>query len=144
MQATEDHLSIGWYVLRGQAQLTQATQPKAVALQFDVFSSESGIPLSHADIAVDPSRPVVDLNIPFYNPYYDKWNFPLYLDVRTTGAAAVRLSYLLIEPDPLETYPRVAVWVLAIVLLTFVFADKKIVRGWLRPVSKSSSQIQSQ
>ena len=143
VQATEDNLSIGWYVIRGQAQLTGAVQPNAAALQFDIFSSESGIPLVHADVPVDPAQPVVDINIPFYNPYYDKWNFPLYVDVRTTGAAAVRLSYLLFEPDPAEIYPRVAAWVLGIALLTLVFADKKFVRGWLARLAHFNSRIKS-
>ena len=58
----------------------------------------------------------------FYNPYYNMWDFPLYLDVQTTGAADVRLSWLLFEPDPAETYGRVAVWAGGIALLTVLFA----------------------
>lgn len=129
LRATVDELSIGWYKLYAQAQLAGAA-PDAVALTFDIFSSEAGIPLAHGDARpadADPATGVVNIGLPFYNPYYDKWNFPLYVDVRATGAADVRLSWLLFEPDPAQSYWRAAVWAGGIALLTALFAYKNTV-----------------
>ena len=125
-------LSIGWYNLYAQVRLTGSAQPAQPALTFDIYSSESGIPLLHAEVQptkADPATGVVNVAASFYNPYYDKWDFPAYLDVRTTGAADVRLSWLLFEPDPVETYKRVGAWLAAIALLTIWFA---LPPGWWR------------
>lgn len=133
VQATVAELSIGWYKLYAQAQLTGSAPPDTVALTFDIFSSESGIPLAHSEVRsadADRATHTVNITIPFYNPYYDKWNFPLYVDARNTGAADVRLSWLLFEPDPAQSYWRVAVWAGGIVLLAVWFA-------WRKPVAKS-------
>jgi len=120
-----DELSIGWYGLYGQARLSATAQSQSSALIFDIYSSESGIPLMHADVRpadADPATGVVNLAIRFYDPYYNKWDFPMYLDVQTTGAADVQLSWLLFEPDPVETYKRVAGWLGAILMLTVACA----------------------
>lgn len=120
-----DELSIGWYALYGQALLSNAARPDAPALTFDIYSSESGIPLMHADVRpadADPATGVADVAIRFYDPYYNKWDFPMYLDIQSTGAADVQLSWLLFEPDPAETYIRVAAWLGGILLLTICFA----------------------
>jgi hypothetical protein len=119
-------LSIGYYKIRGQAELAGRESPDAVALSVDVFSSESGIPLAHDDVRADPASALVDVEVPFFNPYFDKWNFPLYVDVRTTGAADVRLSWLLFEPDPVAIYTRVGLWAGGIALLTIAFAINPI------------------
>ncbi len=118
-------LSVGWYGVYAQAQLSGAADPGAVALTFDIYSSETGIPLLHADVRpadANPATGAVNVAARFYNPYYNMWDFPLYLDVQTTGAADVRLSWLLFEPDPAETYGRVRVWAGGIALLTVLFA----------------------
>ncbi len=118
-------MSIGWYSVYAQARLSNAKQPEAPTLAFDIYSSESGIPLMHAEARpadADPATGVVNLAFRFYDPYYNKWDFPMYLDVQTTAAADVQLSWLLFEPDPLETYKRVAAWAGGILLLTMSFA----------------------
>ncbi len=118
------NLSIGWYGVYAQAQLSNAQRPDAPALAFDIYSSESGIPLMHAEARpadADPATGVVNLAFRFYDPYYNKWDFPIYLDIQTTGAADVQLSWLLFEPDPVETYKRVAAWAGGILLLTAMF-----------------------
>jgi hypothetical protein len=123
-------LSIGWYNLYAQVRLTGAARPGEAALAFDIFSSESGIPLLHAEVRpaqADPATGLVNLAVPFYNPYYNKWDFPAYLDVRATGNADVRLSWLLFEPDPIETYKRVGAWLGVIILLAIWFA---LPPGW--------------
>ncbi|MEK7278628.1 MAG: hypothetical protein AAB427_14845, partial [Chloroflexota bacterium] len=82
-------LSIGWYGMYGQARLTETARADAVALAFDIYSSESGIPLLHAEARpadADPATGIVNIAAKFYNPYYNKWDFPLYLDVQSTGA----------------------------------------------------------
>ncbi|MBI3177551.1 MAG: hypothetical protein HYZ35_06140 [Chloroflexi bacterium] len=120
-----NQLSVGWYGMYAQAQLSGAADPGAVALTFDVYSSETGIPLLHAEVRpadANPATGAVNVAARFYNPYYNMWDFPLYLDVQTTGAADVRLSWLLFEPDPAETYGRVGVWAGGIALLTVLFA----------------------
>ena len=106
-------LSIGWYGLYGQARFSNAARLDSTALTFDIYSSESGIPLMHADVRpadADPVRGVANLALHFYDPYYNKWDFPMYLDIQTTGAADAQLSWVLFEPDPAETYKRVAAW----------------------------------
>ncbi len=123
------NLSIGWYSVYAQARLTNAEQPDAPALVFDIYSSESGIPLMHAEARpadADPATGVVNLAFRFYNPYYNKWDFPMYLDIQTTGAADAQLSWLLFEPDPVETYMRGAAWAGGILLLTMGFARVRV------------------
>ncbi len=134
-----DNLSIGWYSVYAQARLSNAQQPDAPALVFDIYSSESGIPLLHAEaiatiaslrVAIESNRPadadpatgVANLAFHFYNPYYNKWDFPMYLDIQTTGLADAQLSWILFEPDPVETTKRVAAWAGGILLLTAGFA----------------------
>jgi hypothetical protein len=124
-----DELSIGWYGLYAQARLANAKQPDAPALAFDIYSSESGIPLMHAEARpadADPATGVVNLALRFYDPYYNKWDFPMYLDIRTTGAADVQLSWILFEPDPAETFKRVTAWAGGILLLTVMFAVVRV------------------
>jgi len=123
-----DALSLGWYVLVGQAQLTEAADPEAVALSVDAYSSEAGLPLLRGEYRArdaDPVTGVVDLRIAFYNPYVDRWSYPFYLDVRATGAAAVRVSPLLFEPDPGPTYGVAAAWLAALLALSIVFAPPR-------------------
>lgn len=118
-------LSIGWYRLYAQAQITRAADPAAVALSFDAFSSEAGLTLLHADVRAqdaDPATGLVDISLPFYNPYVDRWSYPFYVDVRATGAADVRVSRLLFEPDPGPTYGVAALWSAGIILLVIIFA----------------------
>lgn len=118
-------LSIGWYRVYAQAQLTNAADPNAVALLLEAFSSEAGIPLFQAEARprdADPATGLVDLRASFYNPYIDRWDFPFYLDIRTTGASDVRLSRILFEPDPLPTYGRMAAWMGGIMVLIVAFA----------------------
>lgn len=126
-----DNLSIGWYSVHAQARLTNAERPDTPALAFDIYSSESGIPLLHAEARpadADPATGVVNLAFGFYDPYYNKWDFPIYLDIQTTGLADVQLSWLLFEPDPVETTKRVAAWAGGILLLTAGFAGVRLKR----------------
>lgn len=125
VQGEIDELSMGWYGAFAQARVTGARDPNAVALAFDIFSSESGIPIMHHDVRAadaDPATGAINLAMRFYNPYFDKWNFPLYLDIQVTGAADVQLSWVLFEPDPFETYKRVAAWAGGVIALTVWFA----------------------
>jgi hypothetical protein len=121
------NLSVGWYRLYAQAQIGGAVAPTANVLGFDIYSSETGLPLLHTDVrAADADASgAVDIAFPFFNPYLNKWDFPFYLDIQSTGAADVRLSPLLLEPDPLPTYLRVGAWVAGIVMLTALLAPKK-------------------
>lgn len=116
-------LSIGWYRLYAQAQLTDFADAGAIALSVDGYSSETGSPLFGANIS--PSQAdasgVVNISLPFYNPYWSRWNYPFYLDVKTTGTASVRLTGLLFEPDPGPTYSVALAWIAAIVALALVF-----------------------
>ena len=126
-----DELSIGWYSVYAQARLNNAERPDAPALAFDIYSSESGIPLMHAEARpadADPATGVVNLAFRFYDPYYNKWDFPMYLDIQATGAADVQLSWILFEPDPAETTKRVAAWAGGILLLAMGFAGVRLKR----------------
>ena len=123
------NLSIGWYSVHAQARLSNAKQPDAPALAFDLYSSESGIPLMHAEARpadADPATGVANLAFHFYNPYYNKWDFPMYLDIQTTAAADAQLSWILFEPDPVETTKRVVAWAGGILLLTAGFAGIRL------------------
>ncbi|MFQ5410352.1 MAG: hypothetical protein ACE5FI_18225, partial [Anaerolineales bacterium] len=118
-------LSIGWYKLYGQAQFGPSADPDTAALVFDVSSSEDGRSLLHAQISpadADDATGVADFALPYFNPYYNRWDFPFYLDIQTTGATDVRLSPILIEPDPAETNKRVGAWLAGIGLLVVLFA----------------------
>jgi hypothetical protein len=117
-------LSIGWYRLYAQAQLSEFSDANAVALNVDGYSSETGLPLFSA--TVSPSQAdasgVVNISVPFYNPYWSRWNYPFYLDVKSSGAATVRLTRILFEPDPGPTYSVALAWVGVIVVLSITFA----------------------
>jgi len=115
-------LSVGWYKLYAQAQFSNVRDATRSALSFDVFASETGFSLGYGEVKPEGK---VDIAIPFFNPYYDKWRFPLLLDIKTTGVADVRLSPILIEPDPVESYKRVAVWGGIILVLVILFAWKR-------------------
>jgi hypothetical protein len=119
-----DNLSIGWYKIYGQAQFSGNVLPTANVLSFDIYSSETGVPLLHTDVRpaeADATTGTVNLAVPFFNPYLNKWDFPFYLDIQTTGAMGVRLSPLLIEADPVQTYGRVGAWVLGLMALAVFF-----------------------
>ncbi len=123
-----DNLSVGWYRLYAQAHLNGAIEPTTNVLGFDIYSSETGIPLLHADVRaadINPATGTADLAFPFFNPYLNKWDFPFYLDIQSTGAADVRLSPLLLEPDPWPTYLRVVGWLMVILGLTVTLAGPR-------------------
>lgn len=142
-QATLGDLGLGWYVVRGQAQFTQSANAGQPPLILDIYSSESGQPLAHADIPADPNQTIQNISIPFYNPYYNHWDFPLYFDLQSTGAAAVRLSPLAIDPDPVPTFGRVFIWIAIISALILAFADKSTVRSALARLVSRESRLQS-
>jgi hypothetical protein len=124
-RVTMSELAIGWYVVRGQVELDYENgHQERPALQLGIYSSESGQELARQVFSGSSPRTLININAPFYNPYYDKWNYPLYVDVESTGAARVRLSYLLLEPDAWPTYGRVLVWGMLICAVTILFADK--------------------
>lgn len=123
-----DNLSVGWYRLYAQARINGVVEPTANVLGFDIYSSETGRPLLHGDVhGADFSRTTstADIALEFFNPYLNKWDFPFYLDIRSSGLAEVRLSPLLLEPNPLPTYGRAAGWAAGIVLLTVLFGWPK-------------------
>jgi hypothetical protein len=116
-----DNLSVGWYRLYAQAQISGSADPTANVLGFDIYSSETGLPLLRADVRAadfNPATGTADIALAFFNPYLNKWDFPFYLDIQATGLAGVRLSPLLLEQDPLPTYGRVLGWVVGLGLLT--------------------------
>lgn len=122
-----DELSVGWYRLYAQAQVSGAQNADAVALTLDGYSAEGGHPLFHAGVRARQANPItglIDLRASFFNPYLDRWNYPFYLDIRATGAADVRLSHLLFEPDPWPTYGLALAWSSAIALLALWFARR--------------------
>ncbi|MBL8057843.1 MAG: hypothetical protein JNK29_14160 [Anaerolineales bacterium] len=121
-------LSVGWYRLYAQAQVAGAADPQAIALSVEAYSSEAGLPLFTAAVRArdaDSAAGLVSVSVPFFNPYVDRWNYPFYVDVRASGAAEVRLSRLLFEPDPLPTYGIAGLWLAGLALLTLACAPPK-------------------
>lgn len=119
-----NELSIGWYRLYAQAQLADFSDSGAIALTLEGYSSETGSPLFSASFSpntAEAATGLVNISVPFYNPYWSRWNYPFYLDVRTTGTATVRLTRILFEPDPGPTYGVALAWVGAILGLVIVF-----------------------
>lgn len=113
-------LTVGHYEVEFRARARGAAAD-AELLELDVYSSE-GLPLLHSTWqtgALDNAS-LQRVAVEFDNPYFDRWGFPLTLEVATTGAADLTLSVIRFDPDNATTWLRAAVWlslVLAIVVL---------------------------
>jgi hypothetical protein len=113
-------LTAGHYALRFRA-TARGASPDAEVLVLDVYSAE-GLPLVHTvwrggDL---PAETFAPLAVEFDNPYYDRWSFPLTLEVTTTGAASLTMSALYFDPDNATTWLRIAVWVAGIFALVLL------------------------
>ncbi len=105
-------LTLGNYDVRLSA-AARNPPPDAELLTLDIYSAE-GLPLLHTGWSgkdLGTASALRELVVPFDNPYFDRWSFPLTLQVSTTGAAEIWLSSVTFEPDTATTWARIAVWV---------------------------------
>ncbi len=121
-------LTVGNYAITFRA-AARGNSSDAELVTLDVFSAE-GLPLVHSswsaqELASDSLQPIA---IYFDNPYFDRWGFPLTLQVTTTGDAELDLSALTFDPNTPTTWLRAALWVALIGALIFVL-DRDLFRA---------------
>lgn len=116
-------LTVGNYDLNYRAAAANYADPNAEALSFDIFSAE-GIPIAHSSLSgadLGGREAFKSLSFNLDNPYYDRWGFPLSLQVATTGEGDVWLGALTFEPDTARTWAVVSAWLLLAIGLVVIF-----------------------
>jgi hypothetical protein len=123
-------LTVGHYALTFRA-FAQGGAADVTALTLDLFSVE-GLSIVHSEwsagalqaIAVhsnaQQSNILHPLMVEFDNPYFDHWDFPLTLQLASTGNAEVWVSGLRFEPDNATTWLRAAFWVVGLLAVIAV------------------------
>ncbi len=113
-------LTVGNYALEFRAAANGGNDDASVLL-LDIFSAE-GLPLLHSEWNGRElqSDTLKTITLPFDNPYFDRWGFPLTLQVTTTGEAEIFLSALYFNPNTPTMWLRAAIWVALILLLVVV------------------------
>lgn len=120
-------LTVGHYSIDFRASV-RGGLPDAETLTLDVYSAE-GLPLAHSswrasDLQAERLQPIA---VEFDNPYFDRWGFPLTLQVASTGNGDVRLSAIRFNPDTLISWLRAGVW-LALVFAVVVVLNLDLFR----------------
>ena len=116
-------LTVGHYVLNFRAGTLGATTD-AELLLLDVYSAE-GLPIVHASWRANElkTNSLERVAVEFDNPYFDRWGFPLTLQVMTTGEAEFLLSAIEITPDNATTWLRAGIW-LAVIAAVIVLLNR--------------------
>jgi hypothetical protein len=133
-------LTVGHYAVNFRAR-AQGAAADGELVSLDVFSAE-GLPLVHSgwlarDLYGDTLRRA---SVEFDNPYFDRWGFPLTLQVATSGNADLLLSAITFEPENATTWVRAAIWIMAILGLLALLNWDLIVPRWSRPAATGPSQ----
>ncbi len=113
-------LTVGHYVLNFRAGTLGATTD-AELLLLDVYSAE-GLPIVHASWRANElkNNSLERVAVEFDNPYFDRWGFPLTLQVMTTGETELLLSAIEITPDNAATWLRAGIWLALITAIILV------------------------
>lgn len=108
-------LTVGNYDLEFRA-AAQGENSAAESITLELYSAE-GLPIVHSGWdagALASPNALTPIVVNFNNPYFDRWGFPLTLEVSTTGNGGVWLSALTFDPDTAITWLRAGLWVAAI------------------------------
>jgi len=113
-------LTVGHYVLGFRAGTSGATTDAEV-LSLDLYSAE-GVPLVHSSWRASELKngSLERVALDFDNPYFDRWGFPLTLQVTTTGEAELMLSAMRFDPDNSTTWLRAGIWIAFILTIILV------------------------
>lgn len=113
-------LTMGNYALEFRASAIP-NDSDAEVLNLDVFTAE-GLPLLHSELRANELRAdsLRDITLIFDNPNFDRWGFPLTLQVTTTGQAEIFLGAITFDPDTFLTWLRVGIWLASILVIILV------------------------
>jgi hypothetical protein len=117
-----DNLTIGAYDMNFEARAEKVSSPTAPIVTID-FSTGDGVNLLHRVLsgADFPTGTAFQLfSIPFEQPFYNKWSYPLYLQVTSSGLAEVEMNAINITPQPLRLWGVSGLWLAAIAVIVFV------------------------
>jgi len=134
--ALED-LTIGSYALQFDARAGHARAADAPLLSADVFSGE-GVLLLHrvlnrSDFAGESSYR--SFALPFRSPFYNKWSYPVYVQISSSGLADVWVSALTVTADAGPTWGVTGAWIGLIGLAVFAF-NRAVPKSLIRPDRK--------
>ncbi|MGH2591966.1 MAG: hypothetical protein ACRDGG_00450 [Anaerolineae bacterium] len=106
-------LSAGAYALRFDARAAIVPSPESPLLSIDVFSGEGVFLLHHVLKGSDfpPDGSYRSFALPFQSPFYNKWSYPVYAQVSTSGLAEMWVSTLSVALDADRTWGVTGVWV---------------------------------
>jgi len=106
-------LTVGAYELRFDARAARNPSPDAPLLSVEVFSGEGLILLHRVLTASDfvEDGAYRSFAVPFESPFYNKWSYPVYAQISSSGLAEVWVSDLSVSPDAGPTWGKVALWV---------------------------------
>jgi len=116
-------LTVGSYELRFEARVGKASAPDAPLLSVDVFSGE-GVLLLHRVLRAsdfDPSGAYRSFALPFQSPFYNRWSYPVYAQVNSSGLADTWISEVTVIVDGARTWGVVGAWIAIIGLLVVGF-----------------------
>jgi len=92
-------------------------------LSVDVFSGE-GVLLLHRVLRAsdfDPSGAYRSFALPFQSPFYNRWSYPVYAQVNSSGLADTWISEVTVIVDGARTWGVVGAWIAIIGLLVVGF-----------------------
>jgi hypothetical protein len=116
-------LTIGVYELHFDARAANIPTIDSPVLSIDIFSGE-GVSLKHqvlrgTDFAADGSYRSFSLG--FDEPFYNKWTYPVYAQISSSGLAETWLTTLSIAPEPLHLWGVSGAWLSLIALSVIAF-----------------------
>jgi hypothetical protein len=117
-----DNLTIGVYEIHFEARAAKIPSPTSPLLTIDV-SSGDGVTLLHKVLTgadFDGGDQYRSFSIAFDQPFYNKWSYPLYLQVTCSGLAEIWLTSITILPEPFRLWGLSGVWLAAIVLIVVI------------------------
>jgi hypothetical protein len=116
-------LTVGAYELRFEARTQGRLSSDAPVLSIDVFSAEGVILLHHVLNASDfpAESQYAPFALPFQSPFYNKWSYPVYAQVTTSGLVETWVSALIVDMDAGRTWGVIGVWVGLIGLALIAF-----------------------
>ncbi|HLF26096.1 MAG TPA: hypothetical protein VJG32_07160 [Anaerolineae bacterium] len=120
-------LTIGSYALRFDARAAQVPAGDSPLLSIDVFSGE-GVFLLHrilngSDFPADGAYR--SFALPFESPFYNKWSYPVYAQVTSSGLAETWVSGMTVAIDGGRTWAVTGIWIGLIALAVFAFNRRR-------------------
>ncbi len=106
-------LTVGSYELRFDARAAHVPSADSPLLSADVFSGEGVLLLHHVLNGSDfpANGAYASFALPFQSPFYNKWSYPVYAQVTSSGLAETWVSSLTVTVDAGRTWAVTGLWV---------------------------------